>query len=296
MAGKMIAIANMKGGVGKTTTVVSLAEALAADDPTASILVVDLDPQASASACLAGDGLLATMIEEGRTIDAFLALRLITREPARLAPRIRHAVSRTTHKGDPLKISFLPCGPHLRLVEREIIYNLTEREYSMRAIEGQTWKLFEQEFLPLKEAYTYVIFDCPPGISPLTEIAIRASDLVIVPTIPDRVSILGLDAFCQIIWKEPPGVLPKPRLLPHVLVTRWQKNVKQHQDILAQLKVEAKAKDPGICLLNTRVQQAAALAGALANDGAPTFKQKYGEVISVLDQLVQELKGVLRVN
>ncbi len=180
MAGKLIAVANMKGGVGKTTTVVSLAEALAADDPKASILVVDLDPQASASVCLAGDDLLAKMIEEGRTIDAFLALRLIKRETARLAPRIRHAVSRTTHKGDPLKISFLPCGPHLRLVEREIIYTLTERDYSLRAIEGQTWKLFEQEFLPLRQTYNYVIFDCPPGISPLTEITIRASDLVIV--------------------------------------------------------------------------------------------------------------------
>ena len=62
MAGKLIAVANMKGGVGKTTTVVSSAEALGADDPSASVLVVDLDPQASASVCLAGNDLLAEMI------------------------------------------------------------------------------------------------------------------------------------------------------------------------------------------------------------------------------------------
>jgi chromosome partitioning protein len=196
MTGKLIAVANMKGGVGKTTTVVSLAEALAEDNPKASILVVDLDPQASASVCLAGEYLLAEMITKGRTLDAFLELRLIARASAKLAPRIREAVSRTTHRNNPLRISFLPCGPHLRLVEREIIYSLTKK-YSMKAIEGQTWKLFVQEFLPLNILYDYVIFDCPPGISPLTEAAIRASDLVIVPTIPDFISVFGRMLFAR---------------------------------------------------------------------------------------------------
>ncbi len=294
--GKLIAVANMKGGVGKTTTVVSLAEALAADNPSVSVLVVDLDPQASASVCLAGDDLLAEMITKGKTLDTFLLLNLIERVPAKIVPLIRDAVSRTTHRGNPLRILFLPCGPHLRLVEREIIYRLTEMDYSMKGIEGQTWKLFEREFLPLNLLYDYVIFDCPPGISPLTEIAIRASDLVVVPTIPDFISVFGLNAFCEILWKGPQSSLPKPKQLPHVLVTRWQRNVTQHQDTIERLKVEAKAKDAGICLLKTRVQQAAALAGALGRVDVPTFRQKYGEMTSVLNQLVQELKGVLHVN
>ena len=85
MAGKLIAIANMKGGVGKTTTVVSLAEALAADDPSASILVVDLDPQASASVCLAGENLLAEMITDDHTVEAFLEDRLLNHETTKLS-------------------------------------------------------------------------------------------------------------------------------------------------------------------------------------------------------------------
>jgi len=194
MAGKLIAIANMKGGVGKTTTVVSLAEALAADDPSASILVVDLDPQASASVCLAGENLLAEMITDDRTVEAFLEDRLLNHETTKLAPKIRNAVGGTTHAGNQLKISLLPCGPHLRVVEREIIYHLTDQHFNMKAIEGQTWKLFEQEFLPLGKTYDYVIFDCPPGISPLSETAVQASDLIIVPTIPDFVSVFGLKA------------------------------------------------------------------------------------------------------
>jgi len=305
MPGKLIAVANMKGGVGKTTTVVSLAEALAADNPKASILVVDLDPQASASVCLAGDELLAEMIEKGRTLDAFLDLRFVARVSAKRAPRIREAVSRTTHGGNQLKISLLPCGPDLRTVEREIIYSLTDRRFNMRGIEGQMWRLFEHEFLPLGKTFDYVIFDCPPGISPLSEVAIRASDLVIVPTIPDFISVYGINGYLRVFWRAPKGGLPPPKLKPHVLVTRFQKNVKQHKVKVKELEDVASNKDPLIYLLKTKVQHAAALAEAMGkideaptlNQKHPTFIQKYGgDVTEVLNQLVQEVKGVLHAN
>lgn len=101
MPGKLIAVANMKGGVGKTTTVVSLAEALAADGPRASILVVDLDPQASASVCLAGENILAEMFRDDRSVEAFLEDRLINNNRMKLAPIIRNAVSGTWHASSP---------------------------------------------------------------------------------------------------------------------------------------------------------------------------------------------------
>lgn len=305
MPGKLIAVANMKGGVGKTTTVVSLAEALAADDPSASILVIDLDPQASASVCLAGDDLLAEMITNGRTLDDFLDLRLNARVPAKLAPRIHPAVSRTTHRNNPLRISLLPCGPDLRVVEREIIESLNERRFNMRGIEGQTWRLFEQEFQPLGKTYDYVIFDCPPGISPLSEVAIRASDLVIVPTIPDFISVYGINGLLRVFWRATKGALPPPKLKPHVLVTMFQRNVKQHKVKVEELENAARLNDAAIRLLKTKVQHAAALAGAMRNiDEAPTLNQKYptfiqkygGDVTDVLNRLVQELKGVLHAN
>jgi chromosome partitioning protein len=297
----------MKGGVGKTTTVVSLAEALAADDPSASILVVDLDPQASASVCLAGNDLLADMIAKGRTLEDFLELRLIERVSPKLAPRIRDAVSRTTQGGNQLKISLLPCGPDLRVVEREIIYSLNKRSFDMRGIEGQTWRLFEQEFQPLGKTYDHVIFDCPPGISPLSEVAIRASDLVIVPTIPDFISVYGINGFLRVFWRaqSPKGALPRPKLKPHVLVTRFQKNVTQHKLKVKELEAVAKIKDPEICLFKTKVQHAAALAEAMGKiDEAPTLNQKHpkfiqkygGDVTEVLNKLVQEVKGVLHAN
>lgn len=301
MAGKMIAIANMKGGVGKTTTVVSLAEALAADNPKASILVIDLDPQASASVCLAGDDLLADMIMKDKTIDALLDERFLKREKTTLKSKIHKAVSSTWHAGNQLKIALLPCGPDLRIVEREIVYALTEKHFSMKAVENEMQKLFDTDFLPLVHDFDYVICDCPPGISTLSEAAIRTADLVIVPTIPDFISVFGLKAFNRIFWKKQEG-RQTPKQLPHVLVTRWQKNVKQHKVYVEHLERADRLKAPEIRLFETKVQQAAALAEALGKgdeesplrEQYPIFGKKYGDLTDVLAKLVQEVKKALQ--
>lgn len=69
----------------------------------------------------------------------------------------------------------------------------------MHAIEGQLWTLFQDDFVPLAAIYDYILFDCAPGISPMTEIAVRGADLVLVTSIPDYLSTYGLDAFVQTI-------------------------------------------------------------------------------------------------
>ena len=263
MTGKLIAVANMKGGVGKTTTVVMLAEALAADG--AKVLVVDLDPQASVSICLAGDDLLSEVIAKGRTLEAYLALKLITKQKPVLGARIQRHVSLTTHKGEPLGLSLLPSGPYLRLVEREIIYELTSQKFSMHAIEGRLWKIFQDDIAPLAAEFDYILFDCAPGISPMTEVAVRGSDLVLVTSIADFLSTYGLNAFVETIWRRSAnhGSRVGPKSPPYVLATRFQQNVRQHQQTLARLQAEAEAEDAGFKLLRTRIPQAAALADAL---------------------------------
>ena len=294
MSGKLIAVANMKGGVGKTTTVVMLAEALAADG--ARVLVVDLDPQASVSVCLAGDARLATMITRGRTLEAYLALRLIRKERPVLAARIAPAVSLTRHRNAPLALALLPSGPYLRMVEREILYTLSDEKHAMRAIERRLAKVFRDDFLPLAEVYDYVLFDCAPGISPMTEAVVRAVDLVLVTSIPDFLSTYGLNAFVETVWRRGAAEGEAgPKSPPHVLVTRFQGQVRQHRDTLDQLRAEAEAPDAGFRLLATCIPQSAALADALVpRDPAPTFSAKYGaHVAGVIIPLIEELEGIL---
>ena len=137
------------------------------------------------------------------------------------------------------------------------------------------------------------------------ERARRASDLVIVPTIPDFISVYGINGFLKVFWRAPKGGLPPPKSKPHVLVTRFHKTVRQHKVKVKELEDVARIKDPAICLFKTKVQHAAALAEAMGKiDEAPTLDQKHptfiqkygGDVTEVLNQLVQEVKGVLHAN
>ncbi len=292
--GKFIAVANMKGGVGKTTTVVSLAEALAADDLDAAVLVVDLDPQASASVCIAGDDHLYELIQEERTLEAFLEKRLIKLEKADLGEIVRTQISAVTHEGEQLNLSLLPCGPHLRIIERELLYELTGRDLSMNAIDGKIWQIFSKDFAALKKAYDYIIFDCAPGISPVTEAAIRIADLVVVPTIPDYLSVYGLNAFHGSIWAQKSSGLPKPKSAPHILITRLQ-GIRQHKTIVEQLVAGAQKEGTAYRLVKASVPQSAGLADALMKTGFLTFTQKYTTPIiaHTLQPLVQEIKGLL---
>jgi chromosome partitioning protein len=295
MSGTLIAVANMKGGVGKTTTVVSLAEALAADT-NEPVLVIDLDPQASASIAIAGDDLLVELFREGRTLETFLEQRLLKAErDVRLRPKIRFFASDVTHKGHRINLSLLACGPHLRITEREILIDLTQRNYGFRAVEGKIWDLLNQEFSGLRNIFGYIILDCAPGISPVTEAAIRTSDVVIVPTIADFLSVTGLNAFCRSLWgSDTSRLLPEPKK-PHVLVTRWQQNVRQQQQHMSSLSLEAEAADAHFNLFKTRVPQSAALAEALTKTGTnPTLRGKYGPpVVTILTDLIGELKEVI---
>jgi hypothetical protein len=140
MRGKVIAVANMKGGVGKTATIVGLAETLAAGGD--EVLVIDLDPQASASMCFAGDALLAKLIEEARTIDAFVEDFILKSRQIRFDDCIRANVSEVSHLSNQLPISLLASSPALRVLERELIYKLTKEKFDLNAI---VERLFEND-------------------------------------------------------------------------------------------------------------------------------------------------------
>ena len=164
----------------------------------------------------------------------------------------------------------------------------------MNAIDGKIWQIFSKDFAALKKQYDFIIFDCAPGISPVTEAAIRIADLVVVPTIPDYLSVYGLNAFHGSIWMQKSSGLPKPKSAPHILISRLQ-GTKQHMTIVKQLVEGAHKHDTAYKLVKASVPQSAGLADALMKSGYLTYTQKYTSSIisNTLQPLVHEIKGLL---
>ena len=130
---RRIAVVNMKGGVGKTSTVVSLADALGTATETA-VLVLDVDTQANASYCLVGDR-IREIIGSGRTIDTFLRLSLLEGETPPFGDHITRMVSNTKARSRAAEDRLLASSTDLRVSEREISRHLTNAGETLDGVE-----------------------------------------------------------------------------------------------------------------------------------------------------------------
>ncbi len=290
MAARIISIANSKGGVGKTTTCVSLAEAFAASD--LRTLVIDLDTQANASLLIYGhngDQLLFEAIQEYATISDWLLENFFAGEQRRLSDFIVTNASDVTHKDKPLPLDLIPSSPRLRKTERELIYELTGKGYSMEALQGQVGRRLRDDLELLKRDYDVVLFDCPPGISVMTETVLAASHLIIVPTIPDFMSTLGLDLFTGDIMRNLRG--REIESLPVVLATRYD-NSPHQQVVLGAMREAAKAKEAEFSMFRTVVPMKSGFATNPIELGPdPTLQAKWpGDALDIVEKLMSEVR------
>lgn len=177
---KVLAIANQKGGVGKTTTTVNLVASLSA--MRRNVLMIDMDPQGNATT-----GLGIDKHNQNPSLNDMLLGKVSARDIVVKAPDTQ--------------ISVLPGTPDLTVAEVELA-TMERREYRLR-----------EALSPIADDYDFIVIDCPPALNTLTVNALVAADGVIIPMQCEYYALEGLTALMNTIEEI------KSTANPHLRIT-----------------------------------------------------------------------------
>ena len=201
---KTIAFANQKGGVGKTTSVINSSAALAEKDK--NVLMVDMDPQAHLTA---GSGVSPYKLEV--TIYDVMKGEADPRETV---------INLSDAKG---RLDLMPSSISLAAADADFVAE-PGREYLLR-----------EALHVLRQAYDYIIIDCPPSLGILTVNAFTAADSIIIPLQTEYFALHGTRQLMQIIQKVQSRLNPD-LVMAGVLITMLDSRNNIHSEIVEVIK------------------------------------------------------------
>ena len=201
--GRVYTLVNQKGGVGKTTTAINLGAYLANFGQ--RVLIVDIDPQANATASLGVD----KNVVRGGTYEVLLGS---APAPAFVLQNPR------------LKLSILPSSPSLAGAEVELVSELGRETKLRQAIE------------PLVDRYDYILIDCPPSLGLLTVNGLMAAqDGVLIPVQCEYLALEGLGELTHTIQRVRTALFPGLKVRG-VLLTMYDGRTHLSEDVVSEVR------------------------------------------------------------
>jgi chromosome partitioning protein len=286
-----LAVANRKGGVGKSTTSVMMAHALASLG-NQRVLLMDLDSQCNASLIMMGGEAWSQARKEGRTISDYFFDLFDENHPE---PRdyLFHNVGDVRDAGGkPSRVSLLPGSLMLEDVQGELYVKEARQSKDPEVVGTRVRGRLERLLRRFEQNFDVVILDCPPGLSFAALAALKAADRVIVPFKPDYVSQLAVDRVALLIEeKRNTADLAEIPMESRRYACLANSVRETGRDRL--LIEEIGLHHP---MLATQIPHSDAIANAFDWDPSPkTIDEKYGSGAASLRALFDELQGGIAV-